>query len=122
MSRSTGGAPSFRMASAGRHQTMNATSAAIRSTGTSAKRRLLTAATLRARFDRPEQAHPPQLGELALVRVEHELARVAERRLEDRALPLAEHQGVGFLRRRQRRAGLEHVEEHAVKVEAVDQI
>src|SRR5688572_6738462 len=37
-----------------------------------------------------EEAHPPQLGEFALVRVEHELAGVPEPRLEHRTLRLAQ--------------------------------
>ena len=40
---------------------------------------------------RPEQAHPPELRELALVRVEHEIARIAERRVENRALVIVTH-------------------------------
>ena len=36
---------------------------------------------------RLEHAHPPELGEFALVRVEHELTRVTETGLDNRALP-----------------------------------
>src|SRR5262245_35064374 len=44
---------------------------------------------------RTEQSHPSELRELGLVGVEHEVAGISERRLEDRALALAEHQRVG---------------------------
>src|SRR6266850_4396385 len=69
-----------------------------------------------------EEAHPPELRELALMGVEHEVTGVAERRFDDRPLTLTEHYGVGLLRRRQRRASPEDVEEHPVQVQAVDQI
>src|SRR5918993_1921010 len=51
-----------------------------------------------ARLFSPEQAHPAQLRKLTLVRVEHIVAGVPERRLDNRALPLAEHHRVGRLR------------------------
>ena len=55
--------------------------------------------------------------------VEHEVPWIAEPRLDDRALALAEHQRVGDLARREREVlRPEHVEEHPVKVQAVDQI
>src|SRR5829696_2200355 len=66
----------------------------------------------------PEQAHPPELGKLALVRVEHEVARIAERRIQDCALTLTEHDRVGDFRRA-RGAGAARVEEHPVQVQAV---
>src|SRR5687767_4585627 len=69
-----------------------------------------------------EEAHPSQLRELTLMSVEHEFPRIAETRLEDGALSLAEHQRVGRFARRQRRPGTIGVEEHAVQVEAVDQV
>ena len=67
-----------------------------------------------------EEAHPAELGELGLVRVEHELARVREAQLEDPALALALHHRVGELGRLERRAGREVVEEVGVHVERVD--
>src|SRR5687768_15485014 len=69
-----------------------------------------------------EESHPPELRELALVRVEHELARVPEAGLENRAFALTEHQRVGRLARGQRGPGPVGVEEHAVEVDAVDQV
>ena len=56
------------------------------------------------------------------MRVEHEVAGIPERRLDDRALALTQHHRVGVVRRRQRGAGSEHVEEHGVQVQAVDRI
>src|SRR5688572_33482939 len=70
----------------------------------------------------PEESHPPELRELALVRVEHEIARIAERRFENRPFTLAQHHGVGVVRDVAAGTRSEHVEEHAVQVEAVDQI
>src|SRR5512134_3220120 len=77
----------------------------------------LTAGTLRT-----EKPHPPQLGELALVRMEHEVALIPEARLENRPLPLAQHQRVRVIDRAGTRARAVRVEEHPVKMEAVDQI
>ncbi len=54
--------------------------------------------------------------------MEHEAARRREAPLEDPALALAEHHGVGQLRRLQRRPGRDVVEEVAVEVERVDQV
>src|SRR3954462_3249159 len=106
---STGGTPAGRSRSAGRKARIAAISAARSTTGTSARMtRLRVTAHLRG-FEHP---HPAQFGELALVRVEHELARVAEARLHDRAFPLAEHHGVGRFRAAQARAGAIDVKEH----------
>src|SRR5215204_4231187 len=69
----------------------------------------------------PEEAHPPELGKLALVRVEHEVARIPERRIQDRALALTEHDRVCDFRC-PCRARAARVEEHSVQVEAVDQV
>ena len=69
-----------------------------------------------------EEALPAELGELGLVRVEHELAGVREAPLEDPALALAEHHRVGELRRRLARARREVVEQVPVQVERVDQV
>ena len=69
-----------------------------------------------------EEALPAELGELGLVGVEHELPGVREAPLEDPALALAEHHGVGELGRLPRRARREVVEEVAVQVERVDEV
>src|SRR5918993_4182558 len=69
-----------------------------------------------------EHAHPAKFRELALVCMEHELPRIAECRLEDGAFALAQHDGVGVVVDRHPRAGAEDVEEHAVQVQAVDQV
>src|SRR5678815_2591767 len=73
-------------------------------------------------FHRPEQPHPAEFRELGLVRVEHEVAGIPERGFENRAFALTQHQRVGRLAWRERRAGAEHVEEHPVKVQAVQEI
>src|SRR5687767_1540673 len=128
LSRSIGGIPSGRRRWAGSRRTMAATSATSSTRGTSAQIQTARDAagpvpgpggaataglgiTTRLRF---EQAHPSQFRELALVGVEHELARVAEACLENRALPLAHHHDIGALGRGERGAGAEDVEEHAV--------
>ena len=69
-----------------------------------------------------EEAHPAELRELGLVRVEHVLARVGKANLEDPALALALHDRVGELGRLERRAGRVVVEEVAVDVDRVDQV
>src|SRR5687767_6496028 len=71
---------------------------------------------------RLEETHPAQLRELALMGVEHELPRIAEGGLEDGALALTEHERVGLFARVQRRARAIGIEEHPVKVNAVDQV
>src|ERR687894_711527 len=48
-------------------------------------------------IDHVEEAHPAEVRELGLVRVEHEPAGVVELDLEHAALALAEHHGVGVL-------------------------
>ena len=115
-SRSTGGSAWPRAAPDGPPPTMSASSAPSSTSGTSAsaavsqgERDVATGASapmIRTHdaLLRPEQAHPPELGELALVRVEHEIARIAERRLENRALALAQHHRVGVLARLAARA------------------
>src|SRR5687767_2406375 len=62
-----------------------------------------------------EEAHPPKLGEFALMRVKHEVAGIAERRLEDRAFPLAQGDRVGMIRGRSTRACAIGIEEHSVQ-------
>src|SRR5262245_16805310 len=116
---STGGRPSGRRRSEGFSVTSAAISPARSTSGTSATTHVLRVTPRSFRLEHP---HPAEFRELALMRVEHERAGVAEPRFENGALALAEHHGVGALRGRQRRAGPEHVEEHAVQVEAVDQI
>src|SRR6187431_2224045 len=69
-----------------------------------------------------EQAHPSELRELTLMSVEHELARVPEAGFENRPLPLTQHQRVGRFIRCERRPGAIGIEEHAVQVNAVDQV
>ncbi len=68
-----------------------------------------------------EEAHPAELGELRLVRVEHEHPGVREVDLDDPALSLAEHDRVRVL---EVIAGAGRViaEEIAVQVEGVDQV
>src|SRR5215475_14160669 len=68
-----------------------------------------------------EEAHPAELGELALMRVEHEQPRVVELELEDPALALAEHDRVRVLEV-VGRAGRVVAEELPVQVERVDQV
>src|SRR5262245_55720617 len=68
-----------------------------------------------------EEAHPAELGELALVRVEHEQAGVVELELDDPALALAEHGRVRVLEV-VGGAGRVVTEELAVEVERVDQV
>jgi hypothetical protein len=50
-------------------------------------------------IDNLEETHPAELCELGLVGMEHEPARVVEIDLDDPALTLAEHHGVGVLER-----------------------
>src|SRR5688500_5674359 len=97
-SRSTGGAPSPRKVSAGVVWIISTSSAARSTSGTSAMSQTraviggaVAVSGVTARSHGLKQPHPAQLGELALMRVEHELARIAEPRLEDRALPLTQH-------------------------------
>src|SRR5690606_37634445 len=69
-----------------------------------------------------QDAHPAELRELALVRVEHELPRVVVRELEHRALPLAEHDGVRPLVALQVRPRPIQPEEVPVQMERVDEV
>src|SRR5690606_12198163 len=69
-----------------------------------------------------QDAHPAQLRELALVRVEHERPRVIVRELEHRALALAEHDGVRPLVAFQVRPRPVQPEEVPVQVERVDEV
>src|SRR5687768_15672951 len=102
---------------------MTASNAARSTSGRSANsQRPAPSSALIARLDGPEQPHPSELGKLALMRVKHEVARVAERRLENRPLTLTEHDRVGSLAGRDGGARAVHVEEHAVEVETVDQV
>src|SRR4029079_5981555 len=117
--RSTAGIPSGRSRHAGFRGTRAAISAASSTSGTIAASQALR---VTSRSFRAEHPHPSELGELALMGVEHEPARIAEPRLENRPLPLAQHDGVGRLAPRQRGARAEDVEEHPVQVQAVDQI
>src|SRR5688500_989973 len=68
-----------------------------------------------------EEAHPTELRELALVRVEHEDAGVVELDLHDPALALAEHHRVRVLEV-VGRAGRVVAEELAVQVQGVDEV
>src|SRR5687767_984879 len=81
-------------------------------------------ATIPARLPRGdiEEPHPSELGEFALVRVEHELPRMPELELQDVALALAEHDGVGELVGLEPGAGAVQVEEVAVDVKRVDEV
>src|SRR5437773_10256624 len=58
-----------------------------------------------------KQPHPTQLGELTLVRVEHEAASVGESYFQDCPLSLTEHDRVRILRGHERRARAIHMEE-----------
>src|SRR6185369_10694853 len=133
-SRSTGGRFAPRTASAGRDHTIATSSAPSSTSGTSANSTLGTPGTsgtlgtlgtpgpLGVTLNRPEQAHPAEFGELALMGVEHEIARIPERRLDDGPLALTQHQRVGLFARCQRRPRAEDVEEHPVHVQAVDKV
>src|SRR6188472_1911640 len=125
---STGGRSSPRSRSAGPVRMMRKISAPRSASGMSATphtrgdRRLSAPSGVTTHSCRFEKPHPAQLGKLALVSVEHELAGIAESCLEDRALALAEHDRVCRLRARHARAGAIEIEEHAVQMQAVDQI
>src|SRR5688572_19510875 len=119
-SSSTAGA-SPRTVSAGFEATIHASKPASSTSGSNANSQDLVAFAGIA-LDRLEHAHPAELGELALVGVEHETTGVAESGLEDRALALAQHEGVGDLGALRQRAGAVHGEEHAVQVEAVHRV
>ena len=69
-----------------------------------------------------EEPHPSELGELALMRVEHELPRMPEFELQDVPLALAEHHRVGELVGLQPRAGAIEIEEVAIDVQRVDKV
>src|SRR5687768_9061883 len=75
------------------------------------------ASGLTASLHRFEHPHPAQFREFALMRVEHELARVTEFRLEDDAFTLAHHDGVGVIVGGLPRAGAIHIEEHGVQMQ-----
>src|SRR5687768_231908 len=96
---------------------MTNSSPARRSRGSTASSLSFTARRLRA-----EQAHPAQLRKLALMGVKHEVALVAEGRLENRALALAQRDGVGVVARFGTRARPVAVEEHPVQVGTVNQV
>src|SRR5687768_10154283 len=110
---------------------MPAMSAASRTSGTSANSHVrpgeltvgaIAPSRITAGCLRPEQPHPAELRGLALVRVEHEVARVAERRFEHRPFALAQHHGIGVIRDAPSGARAEGIEKHAMQVKAVDQI
>src|SRR3954452_21169187 len=108
-SRSTGGAPAGRKRSAGCRRTIAAMSRPSSTSGTAAQ--IQTARLGRkTSLHSLEEAHPAQLGEFALVGVEHELARITEPRLENRALSLAQHHGVRPFGARRGGSRAEHVE------------
>src|SRR5690606_32424398 len=69
-----------------------------------------------------QDAHPAELRELALVRVEHERPRMMVRELEHRALALAEHDGVRPLVALQVRPRPVQPEEVPVQMERVDEV
>src|SRR5688572_17316156 len=69
-----------------------------------------------------EDPRPPELCELALVRVEHVGPRVLVRELEDRALPLPQRHHVGPLEPLEVAPGAVELEEVAVEVERIDEI
>src|SRR2546425_8513390 len=66
--------------------------------------------------------HPPQLGKLALVGVEHEAPRVWESDLQNCPLGLTQHDRVRILRGHERRARAIHMEEVPVDMDGVDRI
>src|SRR6266545_5408442 len=121
VSRSTGGIAAGRSVSPGWSLTIAMMSRARSTSGTAAQNQT---AGLRctACLHGFEHAHPTQLGELALVCVEHELSRVAEAGFEHGAFSLAEHHRIGSLGGRDRGHGSEYVEEHSMQVQAVDEI
>src|SRR5688572_26186478 len=94
-SRSTGGTAPPRRRSPGLVFTTTATSTARSASGARAASHKRGAdhwiSGVTAHLYGFEQAHPAQLGELALVRMEHELSRISESCLDDGALALAEH-------------------------------
>ena len=65
---------------------------------------------------------PAELGELALVRVEHERARMLVGELQDRPLALRQRHHVGVLVALEVGAGAVEPEEVAVEVERVEQV
>src|SRR5215218_549197 len=69
-----------------------------------------------------EEAHPAELGELADVGVEHELAGEVVAELHDPALPLPEHLRIREIRGLELRARRVVVEEVGVRVEAVYEV
>ncbi len=69
-----------------------------------------------------EERLPAELGELGLMRVEHELAQVREAHLGDATLALAEHHRVRELGGLRSGPGRVPVEEVAVQVERVDEV
>src|SRR5687767_253079 len=116
-SRSTGGTPSCWTTPAAPDRIRMKSKPARSARGTTANIQTrasgtgsVTASCVTADPARFEQAHPPELGEFALMGVEHEAARIAEARLENGALALTQHQRVGRFTRRQRGAGAVGVE------------
>src|SRR5438093_6147595 len=69
-----------------------------------------------------KQPHPTQLGELTLVRVEHEAPSVGESYFQDCPLSLTEHDRVRILRGHERRTRAIHMEEVPVDMNGVDRI
>src|SRR4029450_6053870 len=110
INRSTGGAPCGFNESAGFVRSISNTRPPSNTTGSRATTHgpnavwesgALVASGFTCRRLRPERSHPPKLGKLALVGVEHEITRIAPSRFEDRPLALAQHHCVGVLVRRQ---------------------
>src|SRR4029453_17724053 len=128
--RSTGGIPCGLSASAGPPRVSRRISPASNSSGSNAIAQTPGEITSRAGLAvsgvtgrlRSEQAHPPKLRKLALMSVEHEVARKPPRRLENRALPLAQHHRIGVVVRYEGRSSAKDVEKHPVKVQAVHQV
>ena len=92
--------------------------------GTSAhsrQRRAPTGAYVGVHQSTIEEPHPAQLGELGHVGVEHEVPRVLEVDLDDPALALAQHDGVGVLEPVGRPGGVV-AEELAVQVKRVHEV
>src|SRR5256712_718911 len=69
-----------------------------------------------------KHTHPPQLGKLTLVRVEHEAPRVWESDLQNCPFGLTQHDRVRILRGNERRARAIHMEEVPVDMYGVDGI
>src|SRR5687768_17572490 len=76
------------------------------------------ASRLTARLLSFEEAHPPQLRELTLMRVKHEVAGIAKGRLENRSFALAQRDRIGMVAGFGACARTIGVEEHSVEMEA----